>query len=90
MDVPPLEADAPFSAALRAAVAADGGTAYAIAKRAGVGINVLTRWLAGERDLRLASADKLAAALGVRCLSTQPSAKTNDGKKGSRRLSDSM
>lgn len=57
--------DAPFSTALRAAVQQSGLSAYAIAKASGVSIQVVSRWLKGERDVYLATADKIAAALGV-------------------------
>ena len=42
---------------------AGGQTLYAIAKAAGLKPEVLYRFVAGERDLRLSSAAKLCAAL---------------------------
>lgn len=73
----------PFSDALRAAVKADGRSLYAIAKAADVSLQMLTRWLNGERGLRLDSADKLAAALGVTFpqQDESPKPKAGGGKK---------
>ncbi len=48
---------------LREAVEASGRTAYSIAQEAGIRPEMLTRFLAGQRDLTLASAGKVAAAL---------------------------
>jgi DNA-binding phage protein len=39
---------------------------YQIAKAAGVSQIVISRFLAGERDIRMATADKLADALGLK------------------------
>ncbi len=41
-------------------------TAYALGKEAGVDATVVGRFLSGERDLRLATADRIALALGLR------------------------
>jgi len=41
------------------------GTAYRAGKESGVEITAVQRFLNGERDLRLASADKLCKALGL-------------------------
>lgn len=51
---------------LREVIEARGITAYALGQDAGVDPTVIGRFLAGERDLRLATADKLAQALGLR------------------------
>ena len=56
--------DPTLSDALRDAARTDGRTPYAIAKAAGIAAPMLTRFLNEERDLRLASAEKLAEALG--------------------------
>lgn len=56
----------PLADQLRAAIDSSGLTAYALAKAAGVHPQLIGRWLKGERDLTLTSADKLAAALGIR------------------------
>ena len=41
-------------------------TAYEIGRRAGVSPIVISRFVSGERDLRMATADRLAAVLGLR------------------------
>ena len=41
-------------------------TMYEIAKRAGVSQIVISRFLSGERDIRVATADKLAEVLGLK------------------------
>ena len=54
-----------ISDALRAAILDSGTTVYAVAKGSGVSQPALSRFLSGERDLRLASADRLAAYFGM-------------------------
>ncbi len=51
---------------LREIIASRGLTAYALGQEAGVDATVVGRFLSGERDLRLGTADRLAAALGLR------------------------
>jgi len=41
-------------------------SAYAAARLAGVDPGVVSRFMTGERDIRLATADRLASALGLR------------------------
>ncbi len=41
------------------------GTAYRTGKESGVEITAIQRFLNGERDLRLASAEKICEALGL-------------------------
>lgn len=41
-------------------------TAYALGKQAEVDATIVARFLSGERDLRLATADRIAASLGLR------------------------
>lgn len=53
-----------LSDALRKAVRECGKSVYQIAKEAEVSPIVISRFLSGERDIRLATADKLAEALG--------------------------
>ncbi|MGE5140090.1 MAG: helix-turn-helix domain-containing protein [Rudaea sp.] len=48
---------------LRAAIQESDKTVYRIAKDSGVSHPVILRFLSGERDIRLETADKLAAAL---------------------------
>ena len=50
---------------LRKAIVNRGESYYALAKRAGVDAVVISRFVCGERDLRLDTAAKLAAALGL-------------------------
>jgi len=50
---------------LRKAIEKDGESFYALAKRSGVNAVVISRFACGERDLRLETAAKLAAALGL-------------------------
>jgi plasmid maintenance system antidote protein VapI len=57
--------DGPVSRALRDAIAERGWTAYAAAKRAGVSVDAIQRFLNEERGLTLATVDKLAVALGL-------------------------
>jgi DNA-binding phage protein len=40
-------------------------TAYALSKLTGVSATVLQRWVNGERDIRLKTANKIASALGL-------------------------
>ena len=51
--------------ALRRAIRSSKITVYEIAKRAGVSQIVISRFLSGERDIRMATADKLAEVLGL-------------------------
>jgi DNA-binding phage protein len=55
-----------ISGQLKAAIVASGMTHYAIGKAAGVSSGMFLRFISGERDLRLETVDKLAAALGLR------------------------
>ena len=50
---------------LRAAIRKSGKTVYRIAVESGVAHPVILRFLSGERDIRLETAEKLAAALGL-------------------------
>ena len=53
---------------IREVIEARGLTAYALGKESGVDATVVGRFMSGERDLRLATADKIAAALGLRLI----------------------
>ncbi len=55
----------PIDETLREAIRGSGLTHYALAKAAGVAPAQLDRFVAGERDLTLATAAKVAAALGL-------------------------
>ena len=51
--------------ALRKAISSSDKSVYQLAKDAGVSHPIILRFMSGERDIRLATADKLAASLGV-------------------------
>lgn len=55
-----------LSEALKHAIRHSDRTEYQIAKSAGVSQIVISRFLAGERDIRMATADRLAEALGLK------------------------
>ncbi len=61
----PEHSSHPISQPLRAAIAARGLTASALARAAGVDPGIVKRYLEGRRGLTLATADKLAAALDL-------------------------
>jgi transcriptional regulator with XRE-family HTH domain len=50
---------------LRAILQADGRTAYAIGQQADVDPGVISRFIQGERSLRLETVDRIATALGL-------------------------
>lgn len=54
-----------LSEALRVAIRASTKSVYQICKDAGISPIVVSRFLSGERDIRLATADRLAKALGI-------------------------
>jgi plasmid maintenance system antidote protein VapI len=51
---------------LRAGIRRSGKTVYRLAKESGVAHPIIFRFLSGERDIRLETAEKLAAVLGLR------------------------
>lgn len=55
----------PISRPLREAIRESGLTAYGAAKRAGVSVDAVQRFLNDERGLTLATADKIANALDL-------------------------
>jgi plasmid maintenance system antidote protein VapI len=55
----------PVSKGLREAIVERGLTAYAAAKRAGVSVDAVQRFLKDERGLTLNTVDKLATALDL-------------------------
>ena len=59
-------------AALREGIDASGKTANQLAQETGVSHTVIGRFMRGERDLRLESAEKIAAAVGLSCVLTAP------------------
>ena len=54
-----------IDADLRTAIVGSGLTHYALAQRAGVAPEQIDRFISGERDVRLGTAAKVAAALGM-------------------------
>ena len=58
------------SYALKRAIQTSGITVYEIAKRAKVSQIIISRFLSGERDIRMATADKLSQVLGLKLVST--------------------
>ena len=55
-----------LSEGLKRSIQASDLTVYEIAKRAGVSQIVISRFLSGERDIRMATADKLAEVLDLK------------------------
>ena len=51
---------------LRDVIDSRGLTPSAVAKEAGIDPGMVARFVSGERDLRLATVDRIAAALGLR------------------------
>ena len=68
-EFPPADPDAPqagaISEALKAAIQSSPKSVYQICKEAGISPIVVSRFLSGQRDIRLATADRLAKALGI-------------------------
>lgn len=56
------------SDALKKAIQESDKTVYQIAKEAGVSQIMISRFLSGERDIRMATADKLAHALDLKLM----------------------
>ena len=54
-----------LSDALRVAINGSSKSVYQICQDAGISQIVVSRFLSGERDIRLATADRLARALGI-------------------------
>jgi hypothetical protein len=54
-----------ISGQLNADIVASGLTHYAIGKAAGVSSGMILRFMAGERDLRLGTVERVAATLGL-------------------------
>ena len=58
------------SDSLKTAIETSDMTVYEIAKRAKVSQIIISRFLSGERDIRMATADKLAQVLGLKLVGT--------------------
>ena len=72
-EFPPLEADLSspvLSDPLKKAIARSQKSPSQLAKEANVSQVVLTQFLTGQRDLRLATAEKLAHVLGLKLVAT--------------------
>lgn len=54
-----------LSIRLKAAILNSPLTSYQLSKLSGVNISVITRFVNGERDIRLKTADKLTKVLGL-------------------------
>jgi hypothetical protein len=67
----------PISGTLRATIRKQGLTAYGAAKRAGVSVDAVQRFMNDQRGLNLATVDKLAAALE---LTLCPDERSTEGK----------
>lgn len=59
-----------LSVSLKDAIRASNKSMYQIAQDAGVSQIVVSRFLSGERDIRMATADKLAEVLGLKVASS--------------------
>jgi plasmid maintenance system antidote protein VapI len=68
----------PISRALRKTIRERDLTAYSAAKRAGVSVDAVQRFLNSERGLTLATADKLANALELTLCPEEPSERPGD------------
>ena len=55
-----------LSGQLRDVIGSRGLTPYAVAKEAGIDPGMVSRFVSGERDLRLGTVDRIAHALGLR------------------------
>jgi ribosome-binding protein aMBF1 (putative translation factor) len=66
---PSGSASGPLSQALKDALRTSDKSMHQIAQQSGVSETVVLRFLSGERDIRMATADKLAAALGLKLAS---------------------
>jgi ribosome-binding protein aMBF1 (putative translation factor) len=58
-----------LSTSLKNALKHSSKSSYQLAKEAGVSQIMISRFLSGERDIRLATADRLANALGLKLVS---------------------
>jgi transcriptional regulator with XRE-family HTH domain len=55
----------PINDQLRRAIARSGKTHYRIAKQSGISASTLSRFISGERELSMATAEKLCDSLGL-------------------------
>src|SRR5579864_3782717 len=59
-----------FSETLKQAIRASGKSEVQIANEAGISQMVISQFLSGARDIRMATADKLAEVLGLKLVGT--------------------
>ncbi len=59
-----------LSASLKKAMKRSPKTSYQLAKEAGVSQIMVSRFLSGKRDIRLATADRLAQVLGLKLVAS--------------------
>ena len=59
-----------LSASLKKAMKRSAKSSYQLAKEAGVSPIMLSRFLSGKRDIRLATADRLAHVLGLKLMAS--------------------
>ena len=70
-EFPPLRqqiAPGPLSESLKLAVRESGKTVYQVCKEAGISQIMVSRFMSGERDIRMGTADKLANVLGLKLM----------------------
>jgi transcriptional regulator with XRE-family HTH domain len=70
----------PISGALRETIEERGLTAYAAAKKAGVSVDAVQRFMNDERGLTLKTVDKIAIALDLTLCPDESSPKTTEQK----------
>lgn len=70
MKKPPIASRQGLTDQLREVIHSREMTAYAVGQLAGVDAGVVQRFLSGKRDILMGTADRIAAALGVRLVET--------------------
>jgi plasmid maintenance system antidote protein VapI len=65
---PSSPAIGPLSVSLKRAIEKSPKSIYQLAKEAGISQIMVSGFLAGERDIRLTTADRLAKALGMKLI----------------------
>ncbi len=76
----------PVSQGLAQAIKESGLSPYKIAMQAGINPSIITRFLNGERGISLATADRIAAVLGLelRRIPQDPPARTTERQRQGR------
>lgn len=70
---------------LKRAIQASGMTRYRLAKTSGVAAGVISHFMLGHRDVRLGTAARLAAILGVELVQTRKAPKGKATKRNGRK-----